>query len=272
VRVKGSRLPELPEVETVVRSLAPHLPGRRILSASFTSRFVTPGDRRALARKLAGRTIQGIQRRGKFIVIALDRGTLTVHLGMTGKLLLEGTKKPHTYGTFVLDQGVLLYHDPRQFGRITWNTGLEWNADLERLGPEPLEISLEHFIERLRRRKARVKALLLNQRFLAGLGNIYVDESLAIAGIHPLAIASRLSARKAAALHQAVHEVLTLAIEHGGSSISDYVDANGNRGWFQTLHRVYGREGEPCLACGTPIRKIIVAQRGTHYCPRCQRR
>jgi formamidopyrimidine-DNA glycosylase len=99
-----------------------------------------------------------------------------------------------------------------------------------------------------------------------------VDESLAIAGIHPLAIASRLSAARAAALHQAMREVLTMAIEHGGSSISDYVDANGNRGWFQVLHRAYGREGEPCLACGTPIRKIIVAQRGTHYCPRCQRR
>jgi formamidopyrimidine-DNA glycosylase len=264
-------LPELPEVETVVRSLAPHLPGRRILSARFTSPFVTPGNRRALARKLAGRTIQGIQRRGTFIVIALDRGTLTVHLGMTGKLLLEGAlpggaQSTHTYGTFVLDQGVLMYHDPRQFGRILWN------ADLERLGPEPLEISLNHFVERLRRRKARVKALLLNQRFLAGLGNIYVDESLAIAGIHPLALASRLSVRKAAALHQAMREVLALAIQHGGSSISDYVDANGNRGWFQMLHRVYGREGEPCLACGTPIRKIIVAQRGTHYCPLCQRR
>jgi formamidopyrimidine-DNA glycosylase len=259
-------LPELPEVETVVRSLAPHLPGRRILSARFTSRFVTPGNRRTLARRLAGATIRGIQRRGKFIVIALDRGTLTVHLGMTGKLLLERPEDPHTYGTFVLDQGVLLYHDPRQFGRI------QWNADLARLGPEPLEIGLDDFVERLRRRKARVKALLLNQGFLAGLGNIYVDESLAIAGIHPLAIASRLSARKAAALHRAIREVLTLAIEHGGSSISDYVDASGNRGWFQTLHRVYGREGEPCRACGTPIRKIVVAQRGTHYCPRCQRR
>jgi len=249
-----------------VRSLAPNLPGRRILSARFTSRFVTPGNRRALARQLAGRTIQGIQRRGKFIVMTLDRGTLTVHLGMTGKLLLDGTKDTHTHGTFVLDRGVLLYDDPRQFGRILWNT------DLQRLGPEPLDITLEDFAARLRSRKARVKALLLNQRFLAGLGNIYVDESLAIAGIHPLAIASRVSARKAAALHQAVREVLTLAIEHGDSSISDYVDANGNRGWFQTLHRVYGREGEPCLTCGTPIRKIIVAQRGTHYCPRCQRR
>jgi formamidopyrimidine-DNA glycosylase len=198
--------------------------------------------------------------------MTLDRGTLTVHLGMTGKLLLDGTKDTHTHGTFVLDRGVLLYDDPRQFGRILWN------ADLQRLGPEPLDITLQDFAARLRSRKARVKALLLNQRFLAGLGNIYVDESLAIAGIHPLAIASRVSASKAAALHQAVREVLTLAIEHGGSSISDYVDANGNRGWFQTLHRVYGREGEPCLTCGTPIRKIIVAQRGTHYCPRCQRR
>jgi formamidopyrimidine-DNA glycosylase len=263
-------LPELPEVETVVRSLAPHLPGRRIVSASFTSRFVTPGNRRALARQLAGRTFQGIQRRGKFIVIALDGGTLTVHLGMTGKLLLEGTlldrtQDTHTYATFVLDQGVLLYHDPRQFGRI------QWNADLARLGPEPLEIGLKDFVERLRRRKARVKALLLNQRFLAGLGNIYVDESLAIAGIHPLAIASRLSVRKAADLHQAMREVLTLAIEHGGSSISDYVDANGNRGWFQTLHRVYGREGEPCLTCKSEIKRVVLAGRSSHYCPNCQK-
>jgi formamidopyrimidine-DNA glycosylase len=259
-------MPELPEVETVVRTLAPHLPGRRIVSAAFTSRFVTPGNRQQLAARLAGRTIQGIRRRGKFIVLALDRGTLTIHLGMTGKLLLEASDSPHAHGTFVLDRGVLTYHDPRQFGRILWN------ADLGKLGPEPLEITLENFAARLRRRNARVKSLLLNQRFLAGLGNIYVDESLAIAGIHPLAIASRLSAARAAALHQAMREVLTMAIEHGGSSISDYVDANGNRGWFQVLHRAYGREGEPCLACGTPIRKIIVAQRGTHYCPRCQRR
>lgn len=260
-------MPELPEVETVVRSLAPHLPGRRIVAAEFDSRFVTPGNRRALAAKLAGRTIASIRRRGKFIVITLDQGSLAVHLGMTGKLLLDGEAGPHTHGRFTLDHGVLLYDDPRQFGRIEWNP-----SRIARLGPEPLEIGLEEFVTRLRARRSRVKSLLMNQRFLAGMGNIYVDEALFAAGIHPLAIASRVSKARAARLHQAIREILALAIEHRGSSISDYVDAEGSRGEFQILHRVYGREGEACIQCGGPIKKIVVAQRGTHFCGRCQKR
>jgi formamidopyrimidine-DNA glycosylase len=260
-------VPELPEVETVVRTLAPHLAGRRIVSASFTSRFVTPGDRRKLAARLAGRTVQDIRRRGKFIVITLDAGTFTVHLGMTGKLLMDGQTSEHTHGVFTLDEGVLLYEDPRQFGRIEWG-----GKRAARLGPEPLEIGLDEFRARLKTRKAQIKPLLLNQTFLAGMGNIYVDEALHASGIHPLAIASRLSAPRVARLYQAIRDVLTLAITHRGSSISDYVDADGERGDFQILHRAYGREGEPCLTCGTPIRKILVGQRGTHFCPRCQKR
>jgi formamidopyrimidine-DNA glycosylase len=260
-------VPELPEVETVVRSLAPHLLGRRILSAKFSSKFVTPGNRRKLALRLAGRTIQGVKRRGKFIVVTLDQGMFTVHLGMTGKLLMDGTPGNYTHGVFSLDEGVLLYDDPRQFGRIEWDTDR-----VGRLGPEPLEIGLEEFIGNLRRRKTRVKALLLNQGFLAGMGNIYVDEALFLAGIHPLATAARISVARAARLHQAIREVLSLAITHRGSSISDYVDAHGERGNFQLLHRAYGREGEACLNCGAAIRKIVVAQRGTHFCPVCQKR
>src|SRR5262249_21693199 len=144
--------------------------GRRILEAKFTSPFVTPGNRTRLARKLAGRRIESIRRRGKFIVMTLDEGTLTVHLGMTGKLLVEGRTEQHTYGIFTLDQGVLLYHDPRQFGRIEWSPGAP--SRVAKLGPEPLEISLAEFQQRVRR-KARIKALLLNQTFLAGVGNIY---------------------------------------------------------------------------------------------------
>ena len=142
---------------------------------------------------------------------------------------------------------------------------------MARLGPEPLEIALEEFRARLRR-KARIKPLLLNQAFLAGLGNIYVDESLFAAGIHPLASAAKLGPARAAKLHQAIREILTEAIASGGSSISDYVDAEGRRGWFQVRHCVYGREGEPCVRCGAPIKKIVVAQRGTHFCPKCQKR
>jgi formamidopyrimidine-DNA glycosylase len=251
-------MPELPEVETVVRSVAAHLAGRRIVSASFTSRFVTPGSRAKLSQRLAGRRIESVTRRGKFIVIALDQGNLTVHLGMTGKLLLEGESGEHTHGVFTLDDGLLLYHDPRQFGRIEWSAGAP--PRVARLGPEPLEISFDEF-----RR-------LLNQAFLAGLGNIYADESLFAAGIHPLAVAERLSTTRARKLYDAIRGILTHAIQLGGSSISDYVNGRGERGWFQMEHRAYGREGEPCANCGRPIRKILVAQRGTHYCPHCQKK
>lgn len=260
-------MPELPEVETVVRTIAPYLIGRRIVEARFTSRFVTPGNRAKLERKIAGRRVESVRRRGKFIVISLDEGVLVVHLGMTGKLLAAGPATKHTYGVFTLDDGVLLYTDSRQFGRIEWG-----DARVQRLGPEPLEIGLAEFSARLKTRKTRIKALLLNQAFLAGMGNIYVDEALFAAGIHPLASASRLSAKRAGRLHQAMVEILTLAIENRGSSVSDYVDADGNRGDYQTLHRVYGREGEGCVNCGTAIKKAVVAGRGTHYCPVCQKR
>src|SRR5689334_22355299 len=259
-------MPELPEVETVVRSVAARLRGRRIVDTRFTSRFVTPGNRAKLVRRLTGRRIESVTRRGKFILIALDEGTLTVHLGMTGKLLLEGEAGEHTHGVFTLDDGTLLYHDPRQFGRIEWSAGDP--PRVAKLGPEPLDIPWEDFLARLRR-KARMKALLLNKTFLAGLGNIYADESLFAAGIHPLALADRLSAARAKKLYDAIRGILTHAIQMGGSSISDYVNGRGERGWFQMEHRVYGREGEPCTNCGRPIRKILVAQRGTHFCAHC---
>ena len=262
-------MPELPEVETVVRSLARALQGRRIESATFSSRFVTPGDRNALAARLAGRTIRQVRRHGKFIVLELDAGVLIIHLGMTGKLLLDGTPTAYARAIFHLDRGELIYDDPRQFGRIEWSSELP--VRVARLGPDPLLISFDAFWLALKARRGALKPLLLNQRFLRGLGNIYADESLHIARLHPKAIASRLGRARAMRLYQAIQDVLRLAIRHRGSSISDYVDASGERGTFQQLHRVYGREGQPCPECGTPIRRIVIAQRGTHYCPRCQR-
>ena len=173
---------------------------------------------------------------------------------------------PHTHGSFGLDQGTLVYNDPRQFGRILWN------ADLSRLGPEPLEIGYEEFAVRLKKRKTRIKALLLNQQFVSGLGNIYVDETLFRAGVHPLTLSARLKPPQILAIYESMRRILSTAIEKGGSSISDYVDAHGEKGFFQLEHQAYGREGEPCNVCGTPIKKILVAQRGAHFCPRCQRR
>ena len=177
----------------------------------------------------------------------------------------------HTRAVFFLgEEARLVFNDPRQFGRIQWSSGI--HPRVAKLGPEPLEIGFEDFYTRLHRRNAKMKALLLNQTFLAGVGNIYADETLFAAGIHPLANASRISRLRAKKLHGAIQGILAHAIELGGSSISDYVNADGERGWFQIEHRAYGREGEACVNCGAAIRKILVAQRGTHYCPRCQKK
>jgi formamidopyrimidine-DNA glycosylase len=263
-------VPELPEVETVTRSIA-RVVGRRIVSAEFRCLRVLRGDPDRMSAALAGRRIRSVRRRGKFIVMELDGGDcLTVHLGMTGKLLLNGTPGRHTHAVLNLDRGVLRYEDQRQFGKLEVSRGLP--ERVAKLGPEPLEVTLEEFAARLKRRKARIKAVLLDQRFVRGMGNIYADEALFRAGIHPLAIGARLRRDRVQRLYEAMVEVLTQAIEKGGSSISDYVDAEGRKGFFQFEHRVYQRTGEPCVTCGAPIRRTLVAQRGTHYCPRCQRR
>ena len=261
-------MPELPEVETVVRTIAPHIVGKRILRARFNSPFVTPGDREALSAALAGREIRDLRRHGKFILAGLDHGVLTIHLGMTGRLLHDEPETPYTHGFFELDSGTLLYDDIRQFGRIEWSP--QTPARVADLGPDALSIGSGEFWQLLKGRKTKLKPLLLNQRILAGLGNIYVDEVLFRAGLHPLTPASRLTRKSALAMHEAMIALLQKSIELGGSSISDYVDGEGRRGSFQTLHQVYGREGEPCYVCGEPVQRIVAAQRGTHFCPRCQ--
>ena len=264
-------MPELPEVETVVRSIAP-LVGRRIVSAEFRCRRVLRGgDPGAMAARIEGRRIAGVQRYGKFILVSLrGGGYLVIHLGMTGRLLLGGSEGKHTHAVLTLDRGRLLYDDSRQFGCIQFSE--EFPERVAKLGPEPLEVPFEDFAAALKRRKTSIKALLLNQGFLRGLGNIYADESLFRAGIHPLAVSSRLRGDRARRLHEAIIAVLTEAIAAGGSSISDYVDAQGRKGFFQLSHRVYQRTGEPCVTCATPIRRLLVAQRSSHFCPQCQKR
>jgi formamidopyrimidine-DNA glycosylase len=263
-------VPELPEVETILRTIAPRLLGSRIVDARFSSRLVMRSDPEQAAARLRGRTIATARRLGKFLVFGLDEGpTLSIHLGMTGRLLWDAASGPHTRAEFLLDRGRLLYDDIRQFGRIEVSCAVP--ERIARLGPDPLAITEPEFLRRLRARRARVKPVLLDQHFLGGIGNIYADEALFRAGIHPRAIAARLSRERARRLFRAIQEVLRAAIDSRGSSISDYVDGDGRRGSFQLSHAVYGKEGEPCVACGTPIRRIVVAQRGTHYCPRCQR-
>jgi formamidopyrimidine-DNA glycosylase len=262
-------MPELPEVETVVRTLRPAIVGRRILNAELTGLRVIVGSAPKISAALAGRKIVAVERHGKFIAIRLDRGYLVIHLGMTGRLLIDGALSKWTHAIFTLDKGALLYEDPRQFGRIEY--GEELPARVAALGPEPLEVTLEEFARRLKLRKSPVKAVLLNQSVVRGVGNIYADEALFRAGVHPKRLAFSLGADCVERIYHAMREVLIEAIESRGSSVSSYVDAEGNRGSFQAAHRVYQRTGEPCVNCGTPIQRIIVGQRSTHYCSKCQR-
>lgn len=246
-------MPEGPEVENVVRTLAPRVTGRTIVA---TDGWQGP---------VIGKTIRGVRRYGKYILFDFDDGMLQVHLRMTGKLLYDGDRTPYTRASFSLDQGTLLYDDVRRFGRIRWSTTLPAQ------GPDPLEMTAAEFAAHLASKRRQIKPLLLDQKFLRGLGNIYVDESLFAARIHPLTTASDLNPQRAADLHTATVAILQEAIAAGGSSISDYVDADGREGSFQDRHQVYGRADEPCPRCGKAIQRIVVGQRGTHFCPRCQR-
>ena len=262
-------MPELPEVETVVRTLRPAIIGRRILNAEFRQLRVLRGSPHETMKALAGRRIKSIERHGKFIAIRLDRGYLVVHLGMTGKLLVNAEPTRYTHAIFTLDQGMLHYDDQRQFGRIEYGDQLP--DRVAALGPEPLEITLPDFTARVRARKSPIKAVLLNQAVVRGVGNIYADEALFRAGVHPKRAAASLGKDRIARIYTAMREVLAEAIESRGSSVSNYVDADGRKGSFQLAHRVYRCTGKPCTRCGTAIKRIVLAQRGTHFCPKCQR-
>ena len=262
-------MPELPEVETVVRTLRPLIVGRRILNAEFTQLRILRGGAQETSAALAGRRIQAIERYGKFIAIVLDKGYLMVHLGMTGKLLVNSAASKWTHAVFTLDDGVVHYDDPRQFGRVEY--GDELPARVLALGPEPLEVSLDDFAAALKLRRSPIKAVLLNQAVVRGVGNIYADEALFRAGVLPRSPSDSLTRARVKRVYEAMQAVLREAIESRGSSVSNYVDAEGRKGGFQLLHRVYQRTGEPCLKCGTPITRILVAQRGTHFCGKCQK-
>jgi formamidopyrimidine-DNA glycosylase len=276
-------MPELPEVETIVRGLRTVLPGRTIVSVRLgKTDFIE--DPAALAELLPGRRIERVERLGKFIQLQLSAGfgaknadgqmNLVIHLGMTGWLGVrrpEDPVAPHTHAFFELEDGrELRYTDIRRFGQILLVPGGKIAAFSERLGKEPLEISASEFHARLAGRRARIKALLLDQSIFRGIGNIYADESLWQARIHPARLAARLNSADLARLRKAIRRILQHAIEDRGSSISNFVDAEGQPGEYQQRHRAYGREGKPCFRCGSKIRRGNVAGRSSYFCPRCQ--
>jgi len=268
-------MPELPEVETIVRGLRKRLPGRVIENVEFLWERTCVGDVDRTVRGLRGQRIDGIRRWGKYIVVDLEkrdeRSVLVVHLRMTGNFLFEDEPGPWARAVLSLDGGLtLVFHDIRKFGRFEWSRELP--ARLAELGPEPLEISLEDFQKRLRARQAQAKAVLLNQEFLRGLGNIYCDEALFRARIHPRTNTAKIGKVRAERLYEAIQEVLRDAIRQGGSTVNNYVNSEGSQGYFQLSTFVYGKTGEACKVCSAPIRKTIVAARSTHFCAQCQRR
>ena len=281
-------MPELPEVETVVRDLRPQLAGRRIESVQLTrdpairKRIVRYPNPTRFVRRLRGRTIRSVERRGKYLVMPLDHDgeRLVVHLGMTGHLRVwepEETPVKHTHFRALLDSGLeLRYDDPRQFGRLLLGTQDELVAGRAfpaKLGPEPIhgDLTEAEFDKIVKSRRRPIKSALLDQSFLAGVGNIYADEACFRAGIRPSRWTHRLTARERRALYGAIQEVLENSIAARGSSVINYVDAYGLRGTNQEKLLVYGRSGEPCVRCGTPLQGTRLAGRGTVYCRKCQR-
>ena len=285
-------MPELPEVETIANGVHSRVQGQRIASVWTSGKpqtFKSPETE--ISDALTGATIDSVRRVGKTIVMTVSRTAskkkpgpveFLIHLGMTGRLLVSQPDvplPPHTHAVLTLaDHREIRFVDPRRFGRLSIHNALiprttdnEERTTYTGPGREPLTISLEDFIALFHGRKTPIKAALLNQSLLHGVGNIYADEALFRAGIRPRRQAARVTRDEFTRLRTTLQTVLKRAIKLGGSSVSDYVDAEGMRGYFQIEHKVYGHGGEPCTTCGTPINKIVVGGRGTHFCPTCQK-
>lgn len=272
-------MPELPEVETTRRGLAPLLVGQRIRTVVVRNRALRKPVPRQLARRVAGATIRALTRRGKYLLVDCGGGTLILHLGMSGRLWVTDAATPitaHDHFDLVLDNGtVVRLRDPRRFGLVLWQAGDPLaHPLLATIGPEPLSAEFDGaWLHRVTRsRGAAIKHVLMDSHVVAGVGNIYANEALFRAGIHPRTAARRLSRARCALLVEKIRETLELAIGAGGSTLRDYVASDGQAGYFQHQFLVYDRAGEPCYRCRTMIRGVRQGQRSTFYCPSCQRR
>jgi formamidopyrimidine-DNA glycosylase len=265
-------MPELPEVQMVVDTLAPAVVGREILRVSLLRGDVLQPANFDLAAALVGHSVTSVNRRGKRIILQLDDGNLFyIHLGMTGRLTMEladAPRLPHTHLVVEFAENQMRFRDPRRFGGIWWLGSTE-PTDAQ-MGPEPLGLRNNQLARQLAKTTRAIKNALLDQSVIAGLGNIYVDESLFKAGIHPLSPANELSIDQVATLNRSIKSTLRKALHHRGSTLRDYFDTNGNPGGFQKLHAVYDRAELPCRKCKTPIERIVMGGRSTHFCPRCQ--
>lgn len=271
-------MPELPEVETTRRGIAPHVTAhtiKQIVVRHHQLRWPVPAE---LPKEAKGQRIEACERRGKYLLLRTPRGTLIIHLGMSGSLRLVDAAQPpakHDHVDIVLDSGqALRLTDPRRFGAVLWTKedplGHELLCDL---GPEPLSDAFDgdYLYQRSRGRSVAIKQFIMDSKVVVGVGNIYASESLFLARIHPTRKAGSLSKARATALTQAIREVLAAAIQQGGTTLRDFVGGDGKPGYFAQQLNVYGRTGEPCPVCGTAIKQLQQGQRSTYYCPQCQR-
>ena len=270
-------MPELPEVETTRRGLAPHLIGRRVVALEIRQPHLRWPIPRALRTQLPGQRIDGIERRAKYLLVHTEPGSVLLHLGMSGSLRVLPADTPvgaHDHVDWRLDSGrVLRYTDPRRFGCQLWQAHGTTHELLAGLGPEPLSDEFEGDVlwTRSRGRTAAVKLFLMDQAIVVGVGNIYASEALFAAGIHPKRAAGSVSRERYRRLAAAVKRILAHAIERGGTTLRDFISPDGVPGYFEQELFVYGRAGEPCRVCATPIRASVIGQRSTFHCPRCQR-
>jgi len=270
-------MPELPEVETTRRSLQPHVVGARIAAVTVRERRLRRPLDDDFERRLFGRQITALERRGKYLLFRLEDGdTLLVHLGMSGSLELMKAGTPlavHDHVVLIFDRDLqMVFNDPRRFGLMRLGHADDF-AELRNVGRDSLSSapSVDEWRGLTRGRKLAIKNLLMDQRVLGGVGNIYASEMLFLAGVRPGRRAATLTRAELTRLADAMRAVLERAVELGGSSISDYRDANGNAGYFQIHHAVYDRDGQPCAKCTTPIKRVVQSGRSSFYCPKCQR-
>ena len=270
-------MPELPEVETTRRGIEPHLIGRTVTRVIVRQPQLRWPVTAALAEQTTGERIGSVDRRGKYILLGTCPGTVILHLGMSGSLRIvpaASTAMKHDHVDIVLnDRHCLRFRDPRRFGALLWTQGDPHHHPLlASLGPEPLDSNFcgAWLHRQSRNRTAPIKAFIMNSRVVVGVGNIYANEALFLAGIHPKRAAGRLSEQRCRILADSIRRILSEAIEHGGTTLRDFVNETGRPGYFQQMLRVYGRKGEPCHRCQRGIRLIRLGQRSTFYCPRCQ--
>ncbi len=269
-------MPELPEVETARRGISPHIKNQRVVSVRVyqpTLRWSVPQE----VHDIEGHVIKEVSRRGKYLLLESKVGTVIIHLGMSGNVrICDKSLSPekHDHVDIELENSLILrLHDPRRFGSVLWAKNSAKHPLIKNLGPEPLssEFTAQGLYARSRSRKVNIKSYIMNSHIVVGVGNIYASESLFTAGINPKISAGRISLKRYEKLVFAIKTVLSLAIEQGGTTLKDFVNADGDTGYFQLKLSVYGRAGEPCPQCSKPVRQFTQSQRSTFYCPQCQK-